>query len=144
MVVAEILRSKGTTVHSVSPDATVLEAARLLNEKRVGALLVRGAAGAIEGVISERDIVIGFADKAAEIERATVRSLMTPAARLVTCAPQDPIDRIMTVMTDRRVRHLPVMDGGRLAGMISIGDVVKARIRETVAEVEAMAAYVRG
>jgi CBS domain-containing protein len=144
MVVAEILTSKGTTVHSVSPDLTVREAARILHEKRIGALLIRGPGGAIEGVISERDIVIGFAEQGAEVERKTVRSLMTPVSRLITCAPHDRIDRIMSVMTDRRVRHLPVMDGARLIGMISIGDVVKARIRETVAEVEAMAAYVRG
>jgi CBS domain-containing protein len=69
---------------------------------------------------------------------------MTPAERLITCNPSDTVDRIMAVMTDRRVRHLPVVEGSRIAGIISIGDVVKARISETLAEVEAMTAYVRG
>ena len=76
--------------------------------------------------------------------RDAAEELMTPAERLITCTPGDTIARVMGIMTDRRVRHLPVLESGRLAGIISIGDIVKARLRETLAEVEAMTAYVRG
>lgn len=144
MIVSQILRSKGSAVLAIAPDASAVEAARLMNERRVGALVVRRGHGKLEGIISERDIVTALAEHGPEATERPVRALMTSADRLITCNPTDTVDRIMAVMTDRRVRHLPVMDGPRLAGLISIGDVVKARISETLAEVEAMTAYVRG
>ncbi len=143
MMVANILQGKGSNVYAVAPDAPVLEAARLLNERRIGALVVRQASGRIEGIISERDIVTGIATKGAQVATDPVATLMTPLAKLITCSPSDTIDRLMSVMTDRRVRHLPVLDGGRLCGIVSIGDLVKHRLSETLAEVEAMANYVR-
>ena len=144
MIVSQILRSKGSAVLAIAPDASAVEAARVMNERRVGALVVRRGHGKLEGIISERDIVTALAEHGTEAIERPVRALMTPADRLITCNPADTVDRVMAVMTDRRVRHLPVIDGTRLAGIISIGDVVKARIRETLAEVEAMTAYVRG
>ncbi|MGH7005526.1 MAG: CBS domain-containing protein [Alphaproteobacteria bacterium] len=144
MIVSQILRDKGSAVLTVPPEATAVEAARLMNERRVGALVVRHGQGKLEGIISERDVVTALAERGTEAVEQTVRALMTPADRLITCTPTDTIARIMAVMTDRRVRHLPVLEGGRLAGIISIGDIVKARLRETLAEVEAMTAYVRG
>jgi len=144
MIVSQILSDKGSAVLTVPPDTTAVEAARLMTEKRVGCLVVRRGQGKLEGIISERDVVIAFAGTGAGVAERPVRDLMTPADRLITCTPADTIARIMAVMTDRRVRHLPVLDGGRLAGIISIGDIVKARLRETLAEVEAMTAYVRG
>jgi CBS domain-containing protein len=144
MIVSQILRDKGTAVFTIAPEASAIEAARVMNERRVGALVVRRGHGKLEGIISERDIVIALADHGPEATERPVRALMTPAERLITCSPTDTVDRITAVMTDRRVRHLPVLEGGRLAGIISIGDVVKARLRETQAEVEAMTAYVRG
>jgi CBS domain-containing protein len=144
MIVSQLLRDKGTSVLTIAPEATAVEAARVMNERRVGALVVRRGQGKLEGIISERDIVIALAEHGPAATERPVRSLMTPAERLITCSPTDTVDRIMAVMTDRRVRHLPVLEGGRLAGIVSIGDVVKARIRETLAEVEAMTAYVRG
>lgn len=144
MIVSQILRNKGSSVLTIAPEAGAVEAARVMNERRVGALVVRRAHGRLEGIISERDIVIALAEMGPEAAERPVRTLMTPAERLITCTPSDTIDHIMAVMTDRRVRHLPVLDGGRLAGIVSIGDVVKARLRETLAEVEAMTAYVRG
>ena len=144
MIVSQILRDKGSEILSIPPEATAVEAARLMNERRIGCLLVRRGNGKPDGIISERDIVIALAEKGVEAAERAVRSLMTPAERLITCTPGDTIARIMAVMTDRRVRHLPVIEGGRLVGIISIGDVVKARLRETLAEVEAMTAYVRG
>lgn len=144
MIVSQILRSKGSAVLAIAPDASAVEAARTMNERRVGALVVRRGHGKLEGIISERDIVTAVAEHGSDATERPVRALMTPAERLITCNPADTVDRIMAVMTDRRVRHLPVMEGGRLAGIISIGDVVKARLSETLAEVEAMTAYVRG
>ena len=144
MIVSQILRSKGSAVLTIAPEASAVEAARMMNERRVGALVVRRAHGKLEGIISERDIVTAIAIHGPEATERAVRALMTPADRLITCSPADTVDRITAVMTDRRVRHLPVLDGTRLAGIISIGDVVKARISETLAEVEAMTAYVRG
>jgi CBS domain-containing protein len=143
MLVADILREKGSTVHSIGPEASILEAAKLLDEKRVGALLVRSNEGSVAGIVSERDLVLLIARRGGDAAAERVSAAMTPVTQLVTCTPADTIDRLMSVMTDRRVRHLPVLEGGRLAGIVSIGDVVKARIRETLAEVEAMAAYVR-
>ncbi|MBL8663355.1 MAG: CBS domain-containing protein [Candidatus Odyssella sp.] len=144
MIVSQILRSKGSAVLAIAPEASAIEAARAMNERRVGALVVRRGNGRLEGIISERDIVAALAERGPEAAARPVRDLMTPAERLVTCAPADTVDRVMSVMTDRRVRHLPVLEGGRLAGIVSIGDVVKARLGETLAEVEAMTAYVRG
>jgi CBS domain-containing protein len=144
MIVSQILRSKGSAVLAIAPDASAVEAARVMNERRVGALVVRRGHGKLEGIISERDIVTALAVHGPEATERPVRSLMTPAERLITCSPADTVDRVMAVMTDRRVRHLPVIEGSRLAGIISIGDVVKARLSETLAEVEAMTAYVRG
>ena len=144
MIVSQILRNKGSTVLAIAPDASAVEAARVMNERRVGALVVRRGHGKLEGIISERDIMIALAEHGTEAIERPVRALMTPAERLITCNPADTVDRVMAVMTDRRVRHLPVIDGARLAGIISIGDVVKARLSETLAEVEAMTAYVRG
>jgi CBS domain-containing protein len=144
MIVSQILRDKGSAVLTVAPDATAVEAARVMNERRVGALVVRRGQGKLEGIVSERDIVTALAEQGSEASERPVRTLMTSADRLITCTPADTIAHIMAVMTDRRIRHLPVLENGRLAGIISIGDIVKARLRETLAEVEAMAAYVRG
>ena len=144
MIVSQILRDKGSAVLTVPPDASTVAAARVMNERRVGALVVRRGAGKVEGIVSERDIVIALAEQGPEASERPVETLMTPADRLITCTPADTIDKVMAVMTDRRVRHLPVFEGGRLVGIVSIGDVVKARLRETLAEVEAMTAYVRG
>ena len=144
MIVSQILRGKGSAVLTIAPEASAVEAARIMNERRVGALVVRRGHGKLEGIISERDIVIALAEHGPAATERPVHALMTPAERLITCSPTDTVDQIMAVMTDRRVRHLPVLEGSRLAGIISIGDVVKARIRETLAEVEAMTAYVRG
>ncbi len=144
MIVSQILRSKGSAVLAIAPEASAIEAARMMNERRVGALVVRRGHAKLEGIVSERDIVTALAEHGPAASERPVHDLMTPAERLITCAPTDTVDRIMSVMTDRRVRHLPVIEGGRLAGIISIGDVVKARLSETLAEVEAMTAYVRG
>jgi CBS domain-containing protein len=146
MRVADLLETKGHDVVSIDAGATLAEAARLLADKRIGSVLVLGAGeaaeAAIAGILSERDLVCAVAKLGAAALAERVRDHMT--TRVYTCAPDATIDRVMEIMTARRVRHLPVVEAGRLAGMISIGDVVKSRLRETLAEVAEMASYVRG
>lgn len=142
MIIAKILKQKqlGTEVVSVAPEDTVLAAARALTEHRIGAALVRDAAGAILGIISERDIVRGMAGHGQGTTTLPVREFMT--ADLVTVTPQMPVTHALALMTRRRIRHLPVLEGGTLLGLVSIGDLVKARIDEAEFEAESLKAYV--
>lgn len=141
MLVSDILKAKGAAVFSVAPDRSVAEAAALMAEKRIGSLLVlRGEA--IAGILSERDIVRGLANQGGDCLARRVADLMT--AKVVTCVPQQPIAEVMEIMTAGRFRHVPVVEDGRLAGMVSIGDVVKWRLEEAQEEVRQMTAYVAG
>jgi CBS domain-containing protein len=140
MHVEHILNHKGRAVLAVSPGSTIGEAAKLMAERRIGAVLVRGEAGFVAGILSERDIVRGIAAAGGDCADLTVDSLMT--RDVAYCSPADTVDQIMQVMTERRFRHLPVMDENVLVGMISIGDVVKYRIDEIEGEAEAMRAYI--
>ncbi len=132
----------GGDVIATEPDTSLLDAARQLNTHRIGVLVVREADGALRGIISERDIVRSVADHGAEVLTQPVSDVMT--RDLVTAAPTDCVDALMESMTRRRIRHLPVLDGGRLIGLISIGDVVKAKIAKAETETEAIRAYVAG
>jgi CBS domain-containing protein len=140
MHVRNILDTKGNRVTTIRPEATIAATSRLLAEQRIGAALVTDAANKIVGILSERDIVGGLARHGAAVAELTVADLMT--RDVLTCSPDDTIADIMGVMTTRRVRHLPVLDDGRLAGVISIGDVVKSRLDETKLEVESLRDYV--
>ena len=140
MYVDTILKKKGDTVVAVEPDCLVSQAAQTLHEKRIGAALVRDAAGTIVGMLSERDIVRGVALNQEACLNMTVKELMTRP--VITCAPGDTIEQIMELMTERRVRHLPVMDDDVLIGIISIGDVVKQRISEIEHESQALRQYI--
>lgn len=141
MNVQSILQRKGAEVATISQTASVCDAVRLLGERRIGALVVSGDGRAIEGIISERDVV-----RVAEnggLDDITVGSVMS--TDVVTCAVGDGVDRLMALMTERRIRHLPVVDdGGHLAGIVSIGDVVKARLTELEHENRALADYISG
>jgi CBS domain-containing protein len=128
MKVRDILQVKGSQVYSIGPDQTVLDAVAVLMEHRIGALLVRDGAGAVVGVISERDVLRECLHRSTALGDIAVRDAMT--ADLVVCLPDDDIDYAMGMVTKNRVRHLPVMDGDRVAGMISIGDLVKASLDE--------------
>lgn len=139
MLVAEILKSKGEAVHSIAPDETLAAAARSLDQKKVGALVVCEGDRVI-GILSERDLVRAVArDGAAALERP-VRAHMT--GDVVFAAPTETVDELMGRMTDRRIRHLPVLREQRLSGIVSIGDVVKCKIAETTFEAESMKAYI--
>ncbi len=140
MHVVDILKAKGTDVVTTGPDETVAATVRLLNVKRIGAIVVLDAAGKVVGVISERDIIRGVAVNGARALEMRVRDLMT--SEVITCKPTETISEVMKVMTERRFRHLPVIDGGELQGIISIGDVVKNRLEETEMEARVLRDYV--
>lgn len=141
MLVSDILNAKGNAVIAATPRMTVAEAAQLLTQRRIGALVVLEDER-LAGILSERDIVRALATCGTGCLDAPVSSLMT--ARVQTCAKADSIAEVMEVMTEQRVRHLPVVELGRLAGMISIGDVVKWRLEEQAEEVRQLSAYVAG
>jgi CBS domain-containing protein len=140
MIVRQILKSKGSTVVAVPMAEPVANVATLLADSHIGAVLVRNALGEPVGILSERDIVEGLAHRGTRVLEATAGSLMT--TDMVTCSPDDHIDELMQVVTNRRVRHLPVLEDGHLAGIISIGDLVKARIGELETEGEALQRYI--
>lgn len=140
MNVRSILADKGDQVVAVASTASLADAAATLAQHRIGALVVVGADGALEGIVSERDLVRVLAGGGAGALAEEVASVMT--TEVVTCAPDDGIERLMVLMTARRIRHLPVLDGGRVAGMISIGDVVKTRMGELEAENRALYDYI--
>ena len=139
MNVATILKAKGSDVVKVDPAVTLSDVAMLLAERRIGAVLVMEGRKVL-GILSERDIVKSMARIGGEALRAPVHEVMT--ARVVTCGLNDSVDDVMDVMTEGRFRHLPVMEHGELVGIVSIGDVVKHRIAETVMETEALRLYI--
>lgn len=126
MQVGVLLQSKGAEVVSVLPDASVREVVDLLAARHIGAVVVSADGRRIDGVLSERDVVRRLAADGAAVLDRTARDLMT--AEVVTCRPDTTVEQLMALMTDRRIRHVPVVADGDLAGVISIGDVVKDRI----------------
>jgi CBS domain-containing protein len=143
MNVQSILGGKGTDVATIAQTATLTEAVRVLGERKIGALVVSGDGRAIEGIISERDIVRAAASGGGGALDRSVGSVMS--TDVVTCAAGDGVDQLMSLMTARRIRHLPVVDDhGHLTGIISIGDVVKARLTELEHENEKLAQYITG
>lgn len=140
MLIAHVLRDKGAVVYTVRAEATLEEAARVLTEKKVGALVVIGEGGAIGGVLSERDIVREVARRGSICLSDTIAGIMS--RDVVTADPTETVDEGLGRMTDRRIRHLPVLESGRLIGIISIGDLVKHRIAAVEAEAAAMQAYI--
>lgn len=133
--VSDLLKHKGHTIVSIVPSETLESAARLLTEKRIGAVVVLDRRGKLCGILSERDIVRAIADKGlAAALGMRVEDMMTKEVR--TCQPSDPVKDLMKMMTLRRHRHVPVVDAsGELVGVVSIGDAVKARLDEQASEV---------
>lgn len=141
MLVHHILRDKGRETISIPASASLADAARLLTDRRIGALVVKGSAGALAGIISERDLVQAIAARGCDALGDSVERHMTRAP--VTCTESDSVETVMETMTQGRFRHVPVLDDGdRLCGMVSIGDVVKTRIAETVSEAAALRDYI--
>jgi CBS domain-containing protein len=140
MFVSDILAQKGGLVFTVTPGTTVAQVAQQLSTRRIGSVLVMAGTDSIAGIVSERDLVRALARHGAEALDLEVRQVMT--RDVVTCHPDDSIERAMEMMTSGRFRHLPVVDRDDLVGLISIGDVVKARLEETQHEAEALKAYI--
>lgn len=140
MLVRQILREKGRDVVTIGSDATLSEASRLLAHRRIGALVVANDDGGITGIVSERDIVRAVAEHSVAALGQTVGQHMTRT--VLTCSESDTVDELMETMTHGRFRHLPVVENDRLCGIVSIGDVVKTRIAETVREAESLREYI--
>jgi CBS domain-containing protein len=142
MTVAAILKHKGHQVTTVVPTATIAEVAEVLATHRIGAALVMDRAEQLLGIISERDIVRSLAANGGHTLEMTAGQLMTRALQIAS--PDTTVEEAMHMMTEGRFRHLPVIDHGRVTGLISIGDVVKARIMQQAHEVDSLRAYVAG
>ena len=133
MTISTLLAHKGSEVATIRTSDTVVKAVQQLHENRIGALVVLDRRGRLAGMFSERDVIRGLAEAGTESLDYEVHELMTP--EVTTCSPADRIDAVMAIMTAHRIRHLPVLDDGRLVGLVSIGDLVKHRLDEK--EIEA-------
>ena len=142
MTVAAILKHKGNFVATTTPDCLLADAVRDLATRRIGALVVLGPAGDVAGILSERDIVYALAAHGPAALERRAGAVMT--ADVITAGFATTYDEAVRAMTEGRFRHMPVVDHGRLAGLVSIGDVVKARMMEQEAEVDGLRAYVAG
>ena len=132
MGVDGILRAKGTRVATIKPDATVVDLLRGLRDEGIGAMVVSDDGYHLDGIVSERDVVRALARVGARVLQQPVSEIMS--TEVMTCSPTDSVKSVMELMTRHRIRHLPVMSNGRLAGIISIGDVVKNRLDEMATE----------
>lgn len=141
MRISEILRAKGDDVATIAPDADVRQLLALLAERNIGAVVVSGDASTIEGIVSERDIVRRLHEHGANLLGRPVSSIMTTPVR--TCGPSDDVDGLRVIMTEHRIRHLPVVGDQGLAGIVSIGDVVKSTIDALQTEREQLVDYIR-
>ena len=142
MRISDVLRAKGTQVVTVTPDTRVRRLLAVLAEHGIGAVVVSHDGTAVDGIASERDIVRALAQRGAAVMSEPVTAIYTAEVRTVT--PQTQIEEVMRMMTERRVRHVPVVGDGGLQGIVSIGDVVKIRIGELESERTALTDYITG
>jgi CBS domain-containing protein len=136
MSVGEILKKKGPDVVTIERGASISDAVERLRSEAIGALVVSSDGNAVDGLISERDIVRGLADRGNDLLGMTVEDLMSKPVK--TCAPEDGVEMVMLQMTEMRARHFPVVDNGRLVGIVSVGDVVKNRLEEVELETKVL------
>ncbi|MCW2629626.1 CBS domain-containing protein [Mycobacterium sp.] len=139
MRIADVLRNKGASVATITPETSVSGLLTELTVHNIGAMVVMSPDGLV-GIVSERDVVRKLHELGADILRRPVSAIMTTL--VATCAPSDSVDSLSALMTKNRVRHVPVMDNGRLAGIVSIGDVVKTRMEQLELEQEQLQAYI--
>ena len=143
MLVSKILEAKPKGgVISVKPDSSVADAAKLLSQKRIGTVVVSADGATLDGILSERDIVRALGDTGPSCLDQQVSALMT--SKIITCAPTERADGVLAKMTEGRFRHMPVFDGDVMIGLISIGDVVKARLAELAMEKDALEGMIMG
>ena len=140
MTIAAVLRNKGSEVETITAGARLADAVAKLGERRIGALPVVEA-GEIVGIISERDVIYSLRDQGAEVLDWPVMRVMSSPA--ITATPETEVLQALALMTQRRIRHLPIVDGGALRGIVSIGDLVKHRMERIEAEAEAMRIYIQ-
>ena len=140
MQVRHILQDKGRDIVAISETATLADAARTLTRHRIGAVIIQGSGGTLAGILSERDVVRAVANESVAALARPVSSYMTRA--VATCTEADTIEDLMEMMTMGRFRHVPVVENDRLTGIVSIGDVVKTRIAETVQEAASLREYI--
>jgi CBS domain-containing protein len=141
VAVTEILREKGYVVHCIAPDETVFDAIAKMVELNIGALIV-AAAGVPCGMFTERDYLRRVALRGRSSKTTLVREIMSPS--IVSVGPSISVDECMAVMTERRIRHLPVIDDGDLIGIVSIGDIVKHKLREQTDQIRDLTDYIQG
>lgn len=141
MRIRDILSAKGHDVITVAPDQPVLTAVRILSEHRIGAVVVQSD-GDIAGILSERDVLNLVADDPAKVATTTVSDVMT--TNVIVGVPEDDLDYVMNIMTNNRIRHLPIVEDSELAGMVSIGDVVNAVRRSVESENRHLKDYIQG
>ena len=139
MRIADLLRHKGSEVATVPPERTVTELLDDLARHNIGAVVVVSG-GELVGIVSERDVVRGLNRRGAELLGAAVSEIMT--TKVVTCDPNEGLDSLAAIMTERRIRHMPVVDNGELVGIVSIGDVVKSRIEQLETDREQLESYI--
>jgi CBS domain-containing protein len=142
MNVHTILRGKGKSVVTIHPDATIERAVAVLRLRSIGALVVSDDGEKVAGILSERDIVDALGQYGSELLSVSVSEVMT--CPVVTCEPDDSVAELMAEMTNRRIRHFPVMEDGRLVGIVSIGDLVKSRLDEIEFEAHSMRSFIAG
>lgn len=143
MKIKDILRTKGPQVWTIPSRSSLRNAIALLAEKKIGALLVTDSdEQKIVGILSERDIVRGSHEIRKPLEQVQVAELMT--RKVITATPEDEISRIMEIMTDRRIRHIPVIEEGELCGLVSIGDIVKALLGDSEEQIRSLKQYIYG
>lgn len=139
MNVATILKTKGSAVTTARPEQTLLEIVQKLSVKKIGAVVVVGDKGSVDGIISERDLIKAISQKGEKALSAPVSQFMT--RKVVTCQLSSHVDELMEIMTAGRFRHLPVVENVRLVGIVSIGDIVRNHVSEVELEVSAMRSY---
>ena len=142
MNVETILRNKGNWVATIRPDATIAEAVDMLNRERIGALVVSDNGESVDGILSERDIVIALGGHDDDLLSRPVGDIMTRT--VISCDPSDSVSDLMAEMTNRRIRHFPVVADGRLCGIVSIGDLVKSRLDEVEFEANSLRSFIAG
>lgn len=142
MNVETILRTKGNRVATIRPEATVADAVDMLNRERIGALVVSADGDSVDGILSERDIVMSLGDHGADLLSRPITEIMTRS--VITCEPSDSVGELMAEMTSRRIRHFPVLCEGRLCGIVSIGDLVKSRLDEIEYEARSLRSFIAG
>ena len=140
MQVNGLLKGKGSDVVTVAPDTAVEQVAAVLARHRIGAVVVSGDGSSIDGIVSERDIVRALAELGSAVLGQAVRGIMT--SEVVTCAPGTTVEELMGLMTERRIRHVPVLADGALGGIVSIGDVVKNRVSDLETETQVLHDYI--